>query len=172
MKSNDLYHIIVKIFGLFLLKNFIYLIVQDMPTIIYIVASFGTEDGQIPILLSTFLLLAINGYIAYVPLFRTQKVIDKLKLNEGISEEVTISMHRSTVLSIAIIFLGGYIVISTIPIFLQELSDFFAERKLTYDRINLDKTGLMKTGGQIAVGVIIIVYQRVIVNFIEHKRRK
>jgi hypothetical protein len=56
--------------------------------------------------------------------------------------------------------------------FLQELSDFFAQRKLTYDKISLDKSGLMKTGGQIAIGIIIIVYQPVIVNFIEHQRKK
>jgi hypothetical protein len=172
MKSNDLYLIIVKVFGLFFIKSVVFSIVQDITRTIYLIASYGQAEATLAALGMSFAITAAYIYTAWLLLFRTQLIVDKLKLTEGVSEDITISLHRSSVLSIAIIVLGGYTFICAVTDFIQQANYYFTIKNTTFDSTLLDKTGMVKAGVQMTIGIILIVYQRVIVNFIEHKRKK
>jgi hypothetical protein len=120
------------------------------------------------------LLLGIFWLIIWWCLFKTDWLIDKLKLNAGIIEEkLAFSMHRSDILKIVLIIIGCMTLIDALPAACQEL--FLCFQKMNeYNGFKKDPTStyllfnLLKVG----IGIFMITSNQLIVNFIERKRRQ
>jgi hypothetical protein len=101
---------------------------------------------------------------------KTDWLINKLKLSEGFSEEkIELSIHRSTLLSIAIIVIGGVIFIDSLPHFCREAWHYLQQ----YSRSTSASFGwLVFYLIRVMLGYLLMAYHRVIVNFIERKRKQ
>lgn len=71
----------------------------------------------VPVVLLT---VGIYIYILTIFVFKTSWFIDKLKLDKGFAEErINLNIHRSTVLSVAVIVIGGVLFLDSLPLFLR-----------------------------------------------------
>jgi hypothetical protein len=107
-------------------------------------------------------------------IFRTDIIIDKLKLDKGFDQEAfPLNIHRSTVLSISIIVIGGLIVVDEIPNFCRQLVSYYQAKRMTMGWQTQSSwiSYIVLSGVKIIVGVLMLSNQRQIVRFIEWKRR-
>lgn len=124
-------------------------------------------------LVSTVLILLVYIFVSYQLIFRTDYIIEKLKLDKGFDQEtIPLNIHRSTVLSISIIVIGGLIVAQEIPNLCRQLFDYFQEKRMTYGQTNPSISYSVLAGAKIVVGLLLIGNQRQIVSLIESQRKR
>lgn len=119
------------------------------------------------------LLLGIFWLIIWGCLFKTDWIIDKLKLNSGIIEEkLGFSMHRSDILKIVIMLIGGLTLVDALPGACQELF-LCIQRVKEYGGFKKDPTSTYLLFNLIKIGfsIFMLTSSRLIVNYIEKKRR-
>ena len=172
MTPRSLFNIILKILGLFFIKNILAIIPQLISITLFMKSSDKGAEG-IGILISNLFVLLIYGLIAYFLVFKTDLIINKLKLDKGFDQElIPINMHHSTILSISIIVIGGLILADEIPNLSRQLFAYFQEKRLTYGLTSPNISYIILAAAKIVIGFLLISNQRQIVNYIEYKRRK
>ena len=122
----------------------------------------------------TTVVFLIYFLILYLCVFRTDWVIDKLKLDKGFPEErFELNMHRSSIYAISIIVIGGLLLIKSFPPFIRQLILYFQQSSLPRDYTS-DPTwsNIFLNFLQILIGIYFITSNRTIVAFIEKQRRK
>ena len=116
----------------------------------------------------------IRILIIYILIFRTDWIIRVLKLDRGFDQErIPLNLHRSVILSVAVIVIGGLILVDTIPEFISQLRSYFDYRRLSQGRV---KPSLVSYTifpvSKIFLGGLLIIYRRHLVNFIELKGKQ
>ena len=160
MTPRTLFNIILKILGVFFIKDILAIITQLLSAILYLTKS-DTISEAIWIFVFTLLILAVYGLVSYFLIFRTEFVIDKLQLHKGFDQEtIPLNIHRSTILSIAIIVIGGLLVVDEIPNFCRQLFSYFQEKRLTYALTNPPIAYPVVSGIKIAIGILLMIYQK------------
>ncbi|GAA4317651.1 hypothetical protein [Flaviaesturariibacter amylovorans] len=172
MTIRVIFQIILKVLGVFFIKD----ILATLPHLLSVgLFLFGANSGAEGLwtLATTLLVLFVYCLVAYCLIFRTDRVIDKLRLDEGFTEQsITWSIHRSTVLSICVIVIGGLIVVDGIPELCRQLFSYFQERRMTFGQTDPSISYSVLSAAKILIGLLLIGSQRQIVNYIEHRRRK
>lgn len=172
MTAKTLFNIILKVLGIFFIKDFLEIIPQLLAPIMYWTAP-GQSADAIWTLLSTLVILCAYGVTSYYLIFRTEWVIDKLKLDKGIDREaIPLNIHRSTVLSISIIVIGGLLVVEEIPNFCRLLYSYFQEQRMSHGMTHPNIAYSIASGIKIVIGLSLMSSQRRIVSWIEGIRRK
>jgi hypothetical protein len=171
MTTRTLFNIILKVLGIFFIKDILAAIPQLLSVILYMTKS-DTIGEAIWTLVMTVLILLIYGIVSYYLVFRTNLIIDKLKLDSGFDQEtIPMNIHRSTVLSISIIVVGGLIIADEIPNLCRQLFAYFQEKRMTYGQTDPSISYSVMAAVKIIIGFLLIGNQRQIVNFIESKRK-
>jgi hypothetical protein len=106
-------------------------------------------------------------------IFKTDWFIDRFALDKSFSDEkFEMNIHRSVILSIAVIVIGGITVVDAIPNLCKEVYFYLQERQLMG---NSDQSPrrfwILFYGVKFFVGCILMIYQRTIVNFIEFRSK-
>ena len=172
MTPRTLFNIILKILGVFFIKDFLVLIPQLLSVILFLSKSYTMTEAIWTFGTSLLMLLAY-GLVSYFLIFKTEFVIDKLKLDKGFNQEsIPLNIHRSTILSISIIVIGGLLVVEEIPNFCRQLFSYFQEKRLTYGQTNPTIAYSVVSGVKIIIGILLMTYQGKIVAFIERQRKK
>jgi len=171
MTPKSLFNIILKIMGLFLLKDIIDTIIQIIYAIVEIIQSYSARD-----LLSfifSFIILGIYYLIAHYLIFKTDFLINKFKLDKNFTQEIfPLNIHRSTILSIAIIIIGGFLLADNIPLLCRACYVYFQARSISDVFLKKpDITYIIMYAAKILVGLILIGNTQLLVNFIERKRK-
>jgi|GEM_PF-5472251 len=172
MSGNQLFQTILKVFGLLFLRDLIMLVVP------FIINLFGVIQGSSHISMDIFeSIVVLIGFsipcmLCYLLLFRTEFLVEKLHLSRGL-ENVIIerALHRSTILRIAFLILGGWLVANEIPGLVQQ---YFYQKKMqigAFNGSNVNYVYLVSPLIKIAIGMVLIVNQRTLVNWIERKRK-
>jgi hypothetical protein len=170
MKTKDLFNIFLKILGIFFIKD----ILATVPHLLSISFFLTNPDaaGTVFTLIGTILMLFVYILISYYLVFKTNFIIDKLKLDKGFDQDtIPLNIHRSTILSIATIVIGGLMVADEVPNLCLHLFAYFQEKEMTYGQTNPSLSFSVLAGAKIIIGLLLIGNQRQIVNFIERKRR-
>lgn len=166
MTSHNLFTIIIKILGLIFLKDLLWSVVATIGSAPVILG----EDGLLMFILM-LLTFGIYALVAYVLLFKSEKIISILKLTQGINEEVNINLHRSTLLAIALIILGGYLTVIEIPDLIYNIYNYFQGRVITRGAIDISLKPIVFSLIRLFIGLLIVGNQRQIVNYLEYRRR-
>ena len=88
-------------------------------------------------LISDGIFILFELLICYYLIFKTSWIIHKLKLTEGFDQEIIpFNIHRSTILSIAIILIGGLILVDEIPSLCRRIFTYLEERRMNYSELN------------------------------------
>lgn len=172
MSPKSLFNVILKVLGLFFLRDFLI----SLPSFLSLVSMMLNFSEREPLsaLVGGFIVIGLYGYIAYALLFRTNWIIGKLRLAAGFEvDELSFNMHRSSVLSIAIIIIGAMMIINTVPNFLRQMFLVFQAQKnsvLNYYP-KPDTTLIVVYVAEIIIGLLVLGNVRKIVSYIELKRR-
>jgi hypothetical protein len=171
MTPRSLFNVILKVFGLFFIKDFLALIPQLVASLLF-VTKLDAFSESILSLVITLLIVSIYAFVTYYIIFKTETIIDKLKLDKGFDQDtIPLNIHRSTILSISIIIIGGYIVADEIPNLCRQLFAYYQEKRMTYGQTNPKLQYSVLSAAKIMIGFLLIGEQRKIVNFIERKRK-
>jgi hypothetical protein len=171
MTPRSLFNIILKILGIFFIKDILYTI----PQIFIYIPNIRSSDSLTDViwaLISIILVLIVEIIFCYYLIFKTEWVIGILKLDRGFDQEtIPLNIHRSTILSISIIVIGGLLVADEIPNFFRQLFTYI-QAKRENPQFNHKIEYSLLAGFKILVGVLLIAEQRLLVNLIERQRKK
>ena len=170
MTVRALFLIILKVIGLFFLKDFFVAIPQFL-SLISMSVNFGS-NGVSP-LIAAILSIMAYGYIGYLLLFKTASIIDKLNLDKGFEvDAIRLNIHRSTVLAICVIVVGALMFINALSPLIRYIVEYYSTKtNMFYSRPEIDWPYLIMYGAEIIIGLLLVGNQRQIVNFIELRRR-
>ncbi|MEP6748907.1 MAG: hypothetical protein ABJB86_14340 [Bacteroidota bacterium] len=171
MTIRSLFNIILKILGIFFIKDILEVIPQLFSVLIYVTKPGGLQDGIWTMVLS-FASLAVYFLVSFYLIFRSEQIIDALKLDRDFNEEpIPLNIHRSTILSISIIVIGGYIIANEIPDLCRQLFILYQQNHMSHGQADPKVSYAVFAVIKIIVGCILIGNQKSIVHFIEYKRK-
>jgi len=175
MTPRSLFNIILKIMGLFVLKDMIVSIPEMLGTAAFLF-SYSMEGVGASAIFFGVLTIAFYILIAVHLIFRTDWVIDKFKLEKGFNQDtLQINLHRSAVIAIAILVIGGMMVVSGTPLLIGEIISYVKERSMNRGILyknDPNYTYMIVFTSQIIIGLLLIGYQRQLVLLIEQRKRE
>ncbi|KQR67709.1 hypothetical protein [Pedobacter sp. Leaf176] len=171
MSPRSLFSIILKVIGIFLVKD-IFTVLFKVYSGLAISFNSGFSDLSTAYI-SYLVIIFINFLVPYLLLFKTQAIIGIFNLDSGFEEEeFSMTLHRSSILSIGIIVTGGFLFVSEIPNLCNHVFNYIQlERMMSAGQINQNQGFIILSIGKILIGLFLIYFQRAIVNFIELKRK-
>ena len=119
------------------------------------------------------LLLTIGIYIfiLWLFLFKTDRLINMLRLDKGFTEDkIDLSINRSGVLKIATIIIGGILFIDSFPMFCRQVFLFYQQKNIF--RENPDSAWIIFYLVKVIIAIVLITSNQVVVNFINKQKVK
>ena len=176
MTPRDFFAITLKIIGL-------YLIIAAFVSIPQIAVSlysyrYSAAEARFGELLEIgfFVLFAILFYIVflYYCLFKTDWIIDKLQLDKGFAEEkFELNIHRSTILTISVIVIGAILITDSLPPLCRNIMTYFQTTTVHVNpQENIAVGWILFHFIKFFIGFFFASASRLVVNFIELKRKK
>ncbi len=167
MKLHDLFDIIIKVFGLFIVKDILFQLPYLIP-ILSAGAGFGKIDTDS--LIVVLLIMALYIAIAYALIFKTASIIKLLKLEPQLSDEyLSFDISSSNVLNIALIILAGYVLTDTVPVFCNMLYNYFQESHERFRTTSPSLSGLIIPSVKIVIALLIIGERKRIIALAERR---
>jgi len=129
MTIRTFWNLFIKILGIWLVLSALTVIPQFARMLTF----FGTNsEGRllgIGITIALFLLtIGIYALILRLFVFKTDWLIDKLRLDKGYTEEkIELNIQRTTVFTIAAIVIGGLVFVDSFPLFCQQVLLFIQQ---------------------------------------------
>ncbi|HEY2581758.1 MAG TPA: hypothetical protein VGI43_08130 [Mucilaginibacter sp.] len=172
MNLRTFWTIFLKIFGLYLIWQILSILSTDF-SIIYIfnglnkilykdhdkVFFYITLSGMV------FMVLLLIWTIRYC-IFKTDSIIEKLRLEKGFSEEkVEINIYPLSLLTIAVIALGGFILSDSLPRLVADIIMYAGLRQ------NKELGPVISNLLRAFLGYFMVTKSSLIVNFIERNRK-
>ncbi len=173
MATRTLLLIIVKVLGLFFLRDALPLIGQAFSLIAMMNSSGELDFGY---LLFSLIPILIYAGVAFVLLFNTGWVLEILKLEQGLENEVDVRINQPPILQMAVLVVGGLMLLTTIPGLLRQLYLHFQYATSSSQRL-LDITGrpdvtlLFVSAAQIIIGLLLLNNHRSVAAYISWKTR-
>jgi hypothetical protein len=172
MTINTFWKIFLKIFGLYLIWQVLIVLPSFFSTVIFI----GGQDKSAMFTsfsAITFMVLFFIFVIRY-SIFKPELTIEKLHLDKGFPDEkLEINIHRSSLLSIAIIVLGGLMFADGLPLLIYNVF-YYIQRSDAFTKFsdNHATPYLVSNFLKVIIGYFMVADTRLIVNFIERKRKR
>ena len=165
MTPRSLFSIILKIFGLFFLKE----IVLTAPQLVLLLPSFFKPNSNVEslyILIEYLVIICVCTFFVILLIFKANVVIDKLKLDKGFNEEIfSFNTSHVQVLTIALIVVSGIILFTEIPFFCKQIFLYFQEKRLTHGMTSPQISYSIVSGIKIVLGFLLIGERKRIVAF-------
>jgi len=176
MSLRTFWTIVLKIFGLYILVQILYFVPTFFSEIVVLFSAGGQYGGrgEAWIALSALLLtFSVFLFMLIAFLFRPDRLIDVLSLERLFHEdEIEFKMHRSSILYIAVIVTGLVMFIDSLPLFLKELYGYYKQiNELRGFKDYPGATWIIFSLVKVFISFFMITSPRLIVNFIERKRR-
>ena len=178
MTPRSLFNIILKIFGLFFLREIINTIPQVISSALFYYNGTNIESILTSLIVSIIVLL-FYIFLATQLLFKTNKYLDYLKLDQGFDEhelsfdqqdEFSIGLSSTVILNIALIVIAGMILTEEIPNFCRQLYLYFDQRISTYNPSRPDLSYMVFGGAKILIALLLLGERKWIINFIENRK--
>jgi hypothetical protein len=176
MTPRTFFTILLKILGIYLVLDTAIVI----PSFIFSAIStfcYPGNDTALTIGITALVLALTAGtfyFILRYCVLKPEWIIDKLKLDQGFTEEkFELNVHRSTVLTIAVVVTGSLILVEAIPLLCRDIFDYIAFMK-TAGRAGGQSyhwSGFAIEFVKILIGYLMITNSRAVVNFIERQRK-
>lgn len=179
MTPRSLFNIILKVAGLFLIRELINSTLQTISSMIIYFTSF--EGGQMltPVVVS-LAIVALYLYLIIQLLFKTNTVIDFLKLDQGFGEhdlsfdneksEFPLPLSSAIIIHIALIVIGGVILADEVPDACRHLYMYFSSRNDNYSATQPEMEAVVYSGVKILIALLLIGERNRITGFIENRK--
>lgn len=172
MTPRTFWTILIKILGIWFIFSAVTFISQ---LIALLFISINAESGgTLTSYMVSILIIGIFTGFIWLMIFKTNWIIDKLKLDKGFQEEkIELNIHRSTILNIAIIVIGGWMFLDALPLLLKSLFHYYQDRiRLITISSSSNTEWIINYGLRVIIGYLMMVYSRKLVNLIERQRKK
>lgn len=169
MLVNTFWKIILKIIGLWILFGSITIIPEFTTTLSFV---DGRLDNTALFEVWGLLLITLVVYLLVVRtfVFKTDWIIEKLKLDKNFKEErIEINYSSSSVLTICIILIGSLILIEALPSFISRLFDFLTQKSQFKDYSGT--SWLIYYFIKLILGYLLLTNEKTITNYIERKSK-
>ena len=175
MTPRSLFTILIKVIGIYIVLGSITVVPQFFSTLFMLYNESGINDSSGTAMAVIMIMIVMWLYFLLLRycLFRTDRIIDKLSLDKHfIEEKFELNIHRSTVLSIAIIVIGGLMFVEALPVFCREIFVYFQQKQSSIlgDEAKMDLIAIQ--GGKLVIGYLLMTNSRKSVSFIERQRKK
>ena len=130
MTIRTFWTLLLKILGIWLIVSGFTVIPQFISAFTYFGHSYENNLFGV-IYISVLMLLTVGLYLGVMKLFVFNSIwiVDKLKLDKGFQEEkIDLNVTQNTVLTIAIIVLGGVILIDALPLLCKQIFTFIQKK--------------------------------------------
>lgn len=172
MTPRSLFNIIIKIFGLFFLREIINTIPQLVSSLLYFSKADTVAEGLWTFVF-TAIILAFYTFLVFKLLFQTNYFLDKLKLDEGFNQhEFSFNISTSKILTIALIVTAGVILTNEIPNLCSQLFSYFQEKRMTQGMTKPDFSYSIISAVKIIIGLLLIGERNRIIEFVENRQSK
>lgn len=157
MSPRSFFLIVLKILGLYFLKNTLGVIVQFVTTILFIFRENSSDQDYIILVVS---LLSATCYLllTYLLIVKTGKLIDALQLEKGFTEHhFAFNWKPNTILTITAIIIGGLLLTIEIPNLIKQIYFYFQYNSLeNYIENKTNITNLIGSSVKIIIGLLLI----------------
>ncbi len=169
--SGSLLNMLLKILGIYFIKDGLLALSQTVSALIYL-SQYATRGEALYSLGMTALPMLIYTVCSWLLIFKTEWIMRVLKLDR--QEEVLFSfrLHRSVVLSIVIILMGGFLLVYETPELFRQGYYYVQERKLYQRMARPDISYFLMAAFRVAIGLALIIFNRSLVNLIEVRRKR
>jgi hypothetical protein len=171
MSPRSVFNIILKVLGMFLIKD----ILLTIPTALSLFVFWTAGPSSDFSFLWGALILLLYGWIAWQLIVRTNWVIDLFKLDRNFQEEsFSIGIHRSSVLKIAVIVIGGLVAVDAIPELCREIFIYWQSHRGSGSQSQNPANSpidVFTPAFKLMIGSWLLRKNNSIVNYIELKRR-
>jgi len=172
MTPRSLFTIVLKIIGVLFIRDVLDIIPQFILNIVDLMQFDASGQG---IWAPIFTVLSCSIYVgaAYYFIFKTEFLIHKLKLVSNFEQDnFPLNIHRSTVLNIVIIIIGGLLIADNIPYLCRSVYLYFQHRSLG-DVLSKspDFSYIIIYSVKILAGLILAGNHQLLVSYIERKRK-
>ena len=153
MTKRDFFRVLIKIFGLY--SGFI--------TVFSIIPAFTSNlsakfEPLLWLLILGIVFLAL--LLVYFLIYKTDFIIDKLKLDKGFDEERIYfeNFNNENIFKLAIILIGGFLIVDYLPSFLNHTFQAFKSKLNNSDMINypLNYFNWISSGLNIILGYLLL----------------
>ncbi len=179
MTPRSFWTILIKMVGFYIVLESIVSIPQFLGTLaIFFKQARGDGDNSYGTFVLGYYVMIVALYVSILRLclFKTGLVIDKLKLDQGYDDErFEFNIHRSTILKVIVVVMGGLLIINNIPPLIEQVLAYFRfSHDVMYRNLADAPTAkfiavyFIKT----AIGVFMLTSSRLVVNLIELKRKR
>src|SRR5215207_7076720 len=171
MRPVILFSIILKVLGLFVLKDLLVALPGLLTGLSFIMENdFNLSTSFVIAQVLTFF---IYFGLIYVLLFRTRWVTEQLKLTKEFGDEpLNFPINPATVLTIAVMIIGGLIVIDIIPIVVNQFLQYLHRRQAPMGIQNNGLQDVFIALLKLIIGLLLLTNTRQVVQFIERRRKK
>lgn len=173
MTPKNFFRIVLKIFSLFFIFSFVALIPQIFSAFGFIFQSGFNDVGTIvEITLWIIIIIAFYGYAIYLLLFRTDKIVNLLKLDQGFDQETfSFEISKRSILTIGVIIVGGVILVGEIPNLCSLLYKYFQYKNLVgTGYLAQDWPPVISSGVKIIIGLLLLGERKRIVDLMVGKQ--
>lgn len=176
MTPKSFFTVLIKIIGIYMVLSSITVLPSFFSTLFMFYDSSGQENTLVIIMsvAMLFLVLGLFYIILRYCLFKTDWIVDKLSLDKHFTEEkFDLNIHRSTVLAIAVIVIGGLMVVDALPAFCRQVYSYIGQKRISGHFGENPTTGwIIFEGAKVFIGYFLMTNSRLAVNFIERQRKK
>ena len=166
MTPRNLFNVVLKIFGLFFLREIVFILPPLISSFLYFTKPDSIQDGLFTFI-ATNLITFFYCFIIYQLIFKTNSIVNKLKLDQGFNQEnFSFNISTSLVLTIALIVTGGVILTNEIPNFCNRFFSYFQEKRLSHGMTKPDFSYTIVSGAKIIIGLLLLGERKRIVEFI------
>lgn len=167
MTPKSLFLIVLKILGLFLLKDFLWVLISTVSSIGGL-GGGGSYTGLI--LLFDLFVLSLEGLLIVLLLFRTAAVAEKLKLDRGFEEtRFSFDLPASQVLAIALVVVGALMVALALPDLCRLAVSYLHQQRFVLDSRKDILPPIAYDVVKILIGLLVIGERKRIARFLESK---
>ena len=176
MTPKTFFTFLIKIMGIYMVLASISVVPQLFSTLLMFRDPSGQND-TLAIVMTIAMMFFVFG-LFYITLryclFKTDWIIDKLSLDKHFTEEkFDINIHRSTVLTIAVVVIGGLMFVDALPSFCRQVYSYIGQKQSFVRFGENPTTGWMIFEGiKVFISYWLMTNSRLAVNFIERQRKK
>ena len=172
MTPRQFFNIVIKIFGLFFLRE----ILNSVPQLISaIIMLFKPEDftAGLFIFLGSVFILTFYIALTYQLIFKTEFIVEKLKFEKDFNDQIfEFRIPKAEVLTIALIVIAGIILTNQIPYLVKELFELIQQKKLSFGVTKTDYSYVIISAVKIVIAALILGERNRIVEFILSRNSK
>jgi len=168
MKTQTLWQIVIKAIGIYVLLQFVSIAPQLFVNVFQIAFLKAEETVMVFQAVVTIFTISLYALIIWFTIFRTNSLINRLKLSERIDEDMLdLNISKAALLNIAVIVIGGVTFAESLPNFCHQLFLYFIDIN-TYDGFKKSPHSpwLIEDGLKLIIGYLLVSFHKSIVNFI------